>query len=341
MEDGLKLIFLDVDGVLNVERDHVVMNEQDIYFVRKDLVRNLAKIIEQTDARVVLSSTWRCRIDMSEYVEEEVIEALKELKYTNLGRASKDKELDNAYNDVFLSCTPDLGVPEFQEGEGNEEFNSYHEPHREQLKQPENSHRTRTDEIILWLKENAIYDSVSTSACEEHNIDLANEGCIVQNRWLRPSKIKVKNFICIDDMNLSLNSCYRMKSKIKSHLILTRLETGLVAKKVPEAIRILNTENFDINSWAKQVLIPCTNHNCFHKKFAEEEEMRNLVKKMKTKRPVASKSALKRSSLNVKLAIIPSKSKSEPLQRKPKKQEYNGRSRSNSETLRRKESGYI
>jgi hypothetical protein len=45
----MSVIFLDVDGVLNT--DHVGMDER--------LVSNLARIIEATGARIVVSSNWR------------------------------------------------------------------------------------------------------------------------------------------------------------------------------------------------------------------------------------------------------------------------------------------
>lgn len=54
----MKIIFLDVDGVLNSwgteERA-----PSGCVFVDTYLVRNLARVLEETDAKVVLSSTWR------------------------------------------------------------------------------------------------------------------------------------------------------------------------------------------------------------------------------------------------------------------------------------------
>lgn len=53
----MKVIFLDIDGVLNYNgcRDLV----GGVYFVNDDKIKLLKQIIDRTDAKVVLSSTWR------------------------------------------------------------------------------------------------------------------------------------------------------------------------------------------------------------------------------------------------------------------------------------------
>lgn len=53
----IKVIFLDVDGVLNYEK--CPYKVQGIYFVDDEKIRLLKRIIDATDAKVVLSSTWR------------------------------------------------------------------------------------------------------------------------------------------------------------------------------------------------------------------------------------------------------------------------------------------
>lgn len=55
-KDSVKIIFLDIDGVLNVGN-----NERDEFghLFRTDLVENLEHIIKETDAKIVISSTWR------------------------------------------------------------------------------------------------------------------------------------------------------------------------------------------------------------------------------------------------------------------------------------------
>ena len=53
----MKVIFLDVDGVLNCNSTRERID--GIYFVEDSKIEILKEIIECTDAKVVLSSTWR------------------------------------------------------------------------------------------------------------------------------------------------------------------------------------------------------------------------------------------------------------------------------------------
>ena len=50
----MKYLFLDVDGVLNTSSSWNIR-----YQLNKKLVSNLAMIVKKTDAKLVLSSTWR------------------------------------------------------------------------------------------------------------------------------------------------------------------------------------------------------------------------------------------------------------------------------------------
>ena len=61
-----KIIFLDIDGVLNTERQHDYCVERGIapvdgfsYAFDPEAVANLARIVEQTGADIVLSSSWK------------------------------------------------------------------------------------------------------------------------------------------------------------------------------------------------------------------------------------------------------------------------------------------
>lgn len=53
----MRVIFLDIDGVLNFNgcRDKI----GGIYFVNDNKIKLLKEIIDRTDAKIVLSSTWR------------------------------------------------------------------------------------------------------------------------------------------------------------------------------------------------------------------------------------------------------------------------------------------
>jgi hypothetical protein len=53
----MKVIFLDIDGVLNFNgcRDKI----GGLYFVNESKIKLLKQIVDETDAKIVLSSTWR------------------------------------------------------------------------------------------------------------------------------------------------------------------------------------------------------------------------------------------------------------------------------------------
>jgi hypothetical protein len=54
----MKVIFLDIDGVLNCEK---TPNPRKFpYFVDKRLLARFKKLLDRTGAKVVLSSSWRC-----------------------------------------------------------------------------------------------------------------------------------------------------------------------------------------------------------------------------------------------------------------------------------------
>ena len=60
--EDMKVIFLDIDGVLN-KRFSKTHAPSGCNGIENALLKRLTKIIEETDARVVLSSTWKSEID--------------------------------------------------------------------------------------------------------------------------------------------------------------------------------------------------------------------------------------------------------------------------------------
>jgi hypothetical protein len=54
----MKIIFLDIDGVLNC--DHTPNPRNFPYVVDKKLLARLNRLLKRTKAKVVLSSSWRC-----------------------------------------------------------------------------------------------------------------------------------------------------------------------------------------------------------------------------------------------------------------------------------------
>lgn len=261
------LIFLDVDGVLNKNHDHPLMVRTNRAFVREELVSILARIIQETDARIVLSSTWRLTEELADIVRSEISHALRALEYSNLGRANQDSgEIPlEAYDDIIISYTPDLSHKLYKE------------------KPPSHiSHQTRTDEIILWLKENAELpvDIGVKKGCPEHSRKVARKGDIEENKWILTKKIRVKNFICIDDIDLSRISCYNRKSRMSEHLIHTRTDTGLTKDHFQRALEVLRNPKFNFFYWAEQCFVECDKRNCFHKKMRENEKLLEEYKRL-------------------------------------------------------------
>lgn len=67
----MKYLFLDIDGVLNTGRysNYLVDNglcetDADGYLFDPEAVKNLQYIIEETDAKIIITSTWRLDGDM-------------------------------------------------------------------------------------------------------------------------------------------------------------------------------------------------------------------------------------------------------------------------------------
>lgn len=64
MKDSLKIIFLDIDGVLNSEKSceyHIKNKSNEWLYIAPWIghIKHLNHIIEKTNAKIVISSTWR------------------------------------------------------------------------------------------------------------------------------------------------------------------------------------------------------------------------------------------------------------------------------------------
>lgn len=58
----MKVLFLDVDGVLNSERDYEVVSDRDtsiFYRLNRKQIDMVHEIIKETGCKIVLSSSWR------------------------------------------------------------------------------------------------------------------------------------------------------------------------------------------------------------------------------------------------------------------------------------------
>ncbi len=90
----MKVIFLDIDGVLNwIGCPDII---QDVYFVNDEKIFLLKEIIDRTGAKVVLSSTWR----FGWFDRDNGINTEKSYRFEKL----EEKLADNGIE--FLSKTP-------------------------------------------------------------------------------------------------------------------------------------------------------------------------------------------------------------------------------------------
>ena len=89
----MKVIFLDFDGVLNhVKSKSRVTFEDGIYVgLDKDKLRNLAKIVQETDAKIVLTTTWRDHYEVGAYKQNDRVGKYVNNKFRDLGLKIYDK----------------------------------------------------------------------------------------------------------------------------------------------------------------------------------------------------------------------------------------------------------
>lgn len=71
----MKIIFLDIDGVLNTDRQIRINNLSQIDCIKFDqeAMENLKKITEKTQAAIVITSTWRIHQSKNGYLWRELI----------------------------------------------------------------------------------------------------------------------------------------------------------------------------------------------------------------------------------------------------------------------------
>lgn len=97
----VKVVFLDIDGVLNGASSEILPDEDgDTLFVRackqidRKLLLSLTRVLIETGADVVVSSTWRMR-----FTPQEIADVL-------VARGMPDELADR-----FIDCTDELPVP--------------------------------------------------------------------------------------------------------------------------------------------------------------------------------------------------------------------------------------
>lgn len=108
----MKVIFLDIDGVLNTEKR--LLNNNGELYVEKDKIELLKEIIDKTKAKVVLSSTWRVLAQSKDSKEYPKYEAF-EIELEKRGIVIFD------YTPVFLDNRP-LEIKMWIESQPNQEI---------------------------------------------------------------------------------------------------------------------------------------------------------------------------------------------------------------------------
>ncbi|MEH7402931.1 HAD domain-containing protein [Gottfriedia acidiceleris] len=103
----MKIIFLDIDGVLNTDRQIRMNNLEQIENIKFDPIamKNLKKIVDETNAKIVIISTWRVHRQDNGYLWRELIRNFK---------------LNNLDTNILLDVTPVIDKkmkPEFREKE--------------------------------------------------------------------------------------------------------------------------------------------------------------------------------------------------------------------------------
>lgn len=99
----MNIIFLDIDGVLNYLPDDprksvpgFQIQDERCYGLNPDMVKNLKYILDKTDARIVVSSTWRHFKDYAPYRPNE------------RWKSVLAKMLDRSEDELFIGDTPSL-----------------------------------------------------------------------------------------------------------------------------------------------------------------------------------------------------------------------------------------
>jgi len=69
---GMKVIFLDADGVLNCDSTRTLIPGTRFIGLDADMIKRLKSIIKRTGASIVMSSTWRKHPECMEYLKKEL-----------------------------------------------------------------------------------------------------------------------------------------------------------------------------------------------------------------------------------------------------------------------------
>lgn len=99
----MKIIFLDVDGVLN-SMTYIEQKEKEIEanlgYIDESTIKHLARIVEETGAKIVLSSSWRSMFDQNMHPAfDAAAELIRLLEKYNLALISKTEHIGSRRGD--------------------------------------------------------------------------------------------------------------------------------------------------------------------------------------------------------------------------------------------------
>ena len=92
----MKVILLDIDGVLNCAKSNSRIpspEEPNVWYVGidSDKMRNLVKIVQETDAKIVLTTTWRDHYEVGAYKQMDPVGKYMNNKFRKFGLKIYDK----------------------------------------------------------------------------------------------------------------------------------------------------------------------------------------------------------------------------------------------------------
>jgi hypothetical protein len=234
----MRIVFLDVDGVLNTAsldgnlEDELLDNLADLLRAGDPDVgheKDLSDIDTWEDnVGVVFSSTWR------------FTQAWKSVQ-----RAMEERSVEVRW----LGATPDLSGT---------------------LYPPSNSHENRTHEVLGWLFLNTV--EASEAGNFPFDMEKALSGQVDRERFHLPERVSVSHFVCLDDMILATKSCFADAAGIAERQVVTRVATGFTRENLANARSILfTTPNYSVE-YAKAVFQSCTNPDCLHTSLSFSSE---------------------------------------------------------------------
>jgi hypothetical protein len=218
----LKLLFLDVDGVLN-------MGSSQGHF-EDSMLKYLKEIVDETNAYIVLSSTWKYNENNRNILQ----------KTLHLNGILKDKK--------FFSQTPDLRQAGHPYPRQHSHATRAHEILLWLKVNTQDDGSENADDFPLPDK----LDLESVKSSPKFNGP--------SGTWVLESRVAVESFVVVDDINLLEDGCFG--KKLEGNFIRTKMETGLTNEKKEEAIRILNNRDFDFLKWRRLTFLPCNNPDC-------------------------------------------------------------------------------